>query len=32
MSTNDASQWGLAAIQNLELVGDTVEIYGAKYL
>jgi hypothetical protein len=32
MSTNDASQWALAAIENLELVGDTVEIYGAKYL
>jgi hypothetical protein len=32
MSTNDASQWGLAAIENLELVGDTVEIYGAQYV
>lgn len=32
MSTNDAAQWGLAAIENLELVGDTVELYGSKYL
>ena len=25
ISTNDASQWGLAAIQNLALVGDALD-------
>jgi hypothetical protein len=32
ISTNDTAQWGLAAIENLEIIGDTVEIYGPKYL
>jgi hypothetical protein len=32
ISTNGASQWGLAAIENLQLIGDTVETYGAKYV
>jgi hypothetical protein len=31
VSTNGAAQWGLAAIENLELIGDTVETYGRKY-
>ncbi len=31
VSTNGASQWGLAAIENLELIGETVETYGGKY-
>lgn len=32
VSTNGASQWGLAAIENLELIGDTVETFGRKYV
>jgi hypothetical protein len=32
VSTNGAAQWGLAAIENLQLIGDTVETYGAKYV
>ncbi|WP_443751048.1 exo-rhamnogalacturonan lyase family protein [Asticcacaulis solisilvae] len=32
ISTNGAAQWGLAAIENLQLIGDTVETYGAKYV
>jgi hypothetical protein len=24
MTTNDAAQWGLAAIQNLALIGDSI--------
>ncbi len=32
VSTNGAAQWGLAAIENLELIGDTVETYGGKYV
>jgi hypothetical protein len=31
ISTNGAAQWGLAAIENLQLIGDSVETYGAKY-
>lgn len=31
ISTNGASQWGLAAIANLALLGDSIEKYGAKY-
>lgn len=31
VSTNETAQWGLAAIQNLALVGDVVEeVYGAR--
>ncbi len=32
ISTNGAAQWGLAAIENLQLIGDTVETYGTKYV
>ncbi len=32
ISTNGASQWGLAAIENLQLIGDSVETYGTKYV
>ena len=32
VSTNGAAQWGLAAIENLQLIGDTVETYGSKYV
>ncbi len=31
VSTNGASQWGLAAIENLQLIGDMLETSGAKY-
>ncbi len=31
VSTNGFAQWSLAAIENLQLVGDTVETAGAKY-
>ncbi|HEX8301007.1 Tat pathway signal sequence domain protein [Sphingomonas sp.] len=31
ISTNGVSQWGLAAIQNIALIGDTLDTLGAKY-
>ncbi|HVZ30576.1 MAG TPA: Tat pathway signal sequence domain protein [Asticcacaulis sp.] len=31
VSTNGFAQWTLAAVENLQLVGDTVETFGAKY-
>jgi hypothetical protein len=31
ISTNGASQWTLAAVENLELIGDSLETSGARY-
>ena len=30
ISTNGASQWGLAAIENLQLIGDSLEANAPK--